>query len=54
MVNMEQTVREIKSKYPDTRILIGGAPLTEDFKNSIGADFYSPDPQGAVEYLEAI
>jgi methanogenic corrinoid protein MtbC1 len=54
MVNMEQTVREIKAKHPDTRVLVGGAPLTEDFKNTIGADYYSPDPQGAVEYLEAV
>ncbi len=54
MVNMEETVREIKAKHPDTRVMIGGAPLTEDFKNSIGADYYSPDPQGAVEYLEAV
>ncbi len=54
MVNMEGTVKSIKEKYPDTRILIGGAPLTEDFKNTIGADFYAPDPQGAVEYLEAV
>jgi 5-methyltetrahydrofolate--homocysteine methyltransferase len=54
MVNMEETVREIKSKHPDTRIMVGGAPLTEDFKNSIGADFYSPDPQGAVEFLEVV
>jgi len=54
MVNMEDTVREIKAKHPDTRVMIGGAPLTEDFKNTIGADYYSPDPQGAVEYLEAV
>jgi methanogenic corrinoid protein MtbC1 len=54
MVNMEAIVKEIKSKHPDTVVMVGGAPLTEDFKNSIGADFYSPDPQGAVDFLEAI
>jgi methanogenic corrinoid protein MtbC1 len=54
MVNMEETVRSVKEKHPDTRIMVGGAPLTEDFKNTIGADFYSPDPQGAVEYLDAV
>lgn len=51
MVNMETVVKEIKEKYPDTRILVGGAPLTMDYCRKIGADFYSPDPQGAVEYL---
>ena len=54
MVNMEQIVAEIKAAHPDTKILIGGAPLTEDFKNKIQADFYSPDPQGAVDYLNQI
>jgi 5-methyltetrahydrofolate--homocysteine methyltransferase len=51
---MEDTVRAIKEKYPDTKILIGGAPVTEDFCNKIGADFYSPDPQGAVNYLSRL
>ncbi|UCG27722.1 MAG: corrinoid protein [Bacteroidales bacterium] len=53
MVNMENSVKEIKEKYPGTRILVGGAPLTMDYCKKIGADFYSPDPQGAVEYLNA-
>ncbi len=51
MVNMEKTVREIKAEIPGITILIGGAPVNEDFRGQIGADFYSPDPQGAVEYL---
>ena len=51
MVNMEKTVREIKTKYPSTRILIGGAPVTQAYASKIGADGYSPDPQGAVNLL---
>jgi methanogenic corrinoid protein MtbC1 len=51
MVNMEKTVREIKTKYPSTRILIGGAPVTQAYAGKIGADGYSPDPQGAVSLL---
>lgn len=51
MVNMEKTVKEIKAKYPDTKVLVGGAPVNEEFQVKIGADFYSPDPQGAVTYL---
>ncbi|MFW5657193.1 MAG: cobalamin B12-binding domain-containing protein [Bacteroidota bacterium] len=51
MVNMEKIVGEIKSKMPDTKVLVGGAPVNDDFCQKIGADFYSPDPQGAVEYL---
>lgn len=51
MMNMERTVRQIKAAYPETKIIVGGAPLTQSFADQIGADAYSPDPQGAVEFL---
>ncbi|UCH14255.1 MAG: corrinoid protein [Bacteroidales bacterium] len=54
MVNMEKIVKDIKSEKPDIKILIGGAPVNEEFREKIGADFYSPDPQGAVEYLNKL
>jgi methanogenic corrinoid protein MtbC1 len=54
MVNMEQIVKEVKKTAPDSKVLIGGAPVNEDFKTKIGADFYSPDPQGAVEFLNSV
>lgn len=54
MANMEVIVKEIKNKYPNKAILVGGAPLSQDFCNRIGATFYSPDPQGAVEFLKSV
>ncbi len=51
MANMEEIVRKIKEVNPGTKVLVGGAPLNDDFREKIGADFYSPDPRGAVEYL---
>lgn len=51
MVNMEKTVKLLKEKAPDTKVVVGGAPLTQEFANKIGADAYSPDPQGALDYL---
>ncbi len=54
MVNMEKIVKTIKDKFPDRKICIGGAPVTEDFCRKINADFYSPDPQGAVEFLNSL
>lgn len=53
MANMEQIVKTIKEKIPSTKVLVGGAPLTQEFCDKIGADAYAPDPQGALEYLEA-
>lgn len=54
MVNMESIVASIKNRYPGQIILVGGAPLSSDFCRKIGATFYSPDPQGAVEFLRNI
>ena len=54
MVHMEDTVKAIRERHPKSRVLIGGAPVTWDFCRKIGADFYSPDPQGAVEYMQAL
>ena len=52
MENMKKTVAAIKEKHPASKILIGGAPVTQEYCEKIGADFYSPDPQGAVNYLK--
>jgi methanogenic corrinoid protein MtbC1 len=54
MENMQKTVTAIKEKHSDSKILVGGAPVTMDFCMKIGADFYSPDPQGAVNYLKQL
>jgi 5-methyltetrahydrofolate--homocysteine methyltransferase len=54
MVNMESIVKGIRGAYPSVRIIIGGAPVTQSFADRIGADFYSPDPQGALDRLSSV
>jgi 5-methyltetrahydrofolate--homocysteine methyltransferase len=54
MVNMSKTVQEIKTQYPATKIIVGGAPLTMDAALNMGADGYSHGPQGAVVFLDKI
>jgi 5-methyltetrahydrofolate--homocysteine methyltransferase len=49
--NMESSVKAIKAAHPDIKVLVGGAPITQDFCTHIGADFYSPNPQDAVAFL---
>jgi 5-methyltetrahydrofolate--homocysteine methyltransferase len=53
MVNMEGIVNGIKARFPDIKIIVGGAPVTGSFAEKIGADYYSPDPQGALDSLNA-
>jgi methanogenic corrinoid protein MtbC1 len=54
MVNMKEIVAKIKAYNKNTKVLVGGAPVNNEFCQSVGADFYSPDPQGAVEYLKQL
>ncbi len=54
MESMERSVKEIKELFPNQTIIVGGAPLSNSFAMEIGADFYAPNPQVAVEYLNKI
>ncbi len=51
MVNMEKITKAIKEAVPEAKVAVGGAPVTDGFRQRIGADIYCPDPQGLVEYL---
>ena len=53
MLNMESAIRELKSHDGRIRCIVGGAPLNPEFARAIGADAYSPDPQGALDFLKA-
>jgi methanogenic corrinoid protein MtbC1 len=54
MSSMENIVNEIRTQVPGTKIFIGGAPVNSDFCEKIGADFYAPNPQIAVEHLSKL
>lgn len=51
---MEETVSLLKTSMPSCKIMVGGAVLTEDYANKIGADFYGKDAMEAVRWLENI
>jgi 5-methyltetrahydrofolate--homocysteine methyltransferase len=51
---MAKTVNEIKAQFPDVKIIVGGAPLSQKAADEMGADAYSSGPQGAVEFLSKI
>ncbi|MDD2303127.1 MAG: corrinoid protein [Prolixibacteraceae bacterium] len=51
MASMEKITKEIKDALPEALVTIGGAPVNKEFCSKIGADNYSPDPQGVVEFL---
>ncbi|AFQ43596.1 MULTISPECIES: corrinoid protein [Desulfosporosinus] len=46
---MEVTVKAIREQGLSIKTMVGGAPVSEDFANKIGADGWSTDAPGAVE-----
>ena len=52
MVNMGKIIASIRGKYPDTKVAVGGAPLNNDFAQSIGANGYGKDPQALITWLD--
>ena len=50
MPAMKTTVESIRAAGLSTvKIMVGGAPVTQDYANEIGADGYSPDAASAVD-----
>ena len=49
---MERTVEILRQRYPKVKIMVGGAVLTKDYADKIGADKYAKDAMDAVRYLE--
>lgn len=49
---MEETVSLLRKELPDCKILVGGAVLTKEYADRIGADKYAKDAMEAVRYLE--
>jgi 5-methyltetrahydrofolate--homocysteine methyltransferase len=50
MPAMKTTVEAIRAAgLTDVKIMVGGAPVTQEYSNDIGADGYSPDAASAVD-----
>ena len=51
MGNMKETIELLKEKGLRGKyiVMIGGAPITQEFADEIGADYYTPDAASAAE-----
>lgn len=52
VVNMEETIRQLHQQKPDCRIVVGGAVMTQDYADKIGADCYGRDAMTTVRYAD--
>lgn len=51
---MEETIRLLKEKAPWCKTVVGGAVLTQEYAERIGADKYAKDAMEAVRYAETL
>ncbi len=49
---MEETVKALRRDMPNVKIIVGGAVLTREFADSIGADKYAKDAMDTVRFCE--
>lgn len=54
MNNMQPMIASIREKYPETKVIVGGAPLNADFALQIGANAYARDPQENINWLNTV
>ena len=51
---MEETIKLLRKECPSCKVVVGGAVLTQEYADSIGADKYAKDAMEAVRYAESI
>ena len=54
VVNMEATIKLLREHHAGCKVMVGGAVLTQEYADMIGADFYSKDAMGSVRYANAL
>ena len=54
MPGMEKTVKAMREAGLPAKVMIGGAPVTQDYADRIGADGYAPDSASAVDVAKSL
>lgn len=54
VVYMKETIQLLRKQLPTVKIMVGGAVLTQEYADSIGADFYGKDAMASVRYATAL
>ena len=51
---MEETIKQLRDRAPWCKVIVGGAVLTQEYADAIGADKYAKDAMETVRYAEEI
>ena len=52
VVSMDETIKLLREKKPNCKVMVGGAVLNQEYANMIGADFYGKDAMQSVYYAQ--
>ncbi len=54
LVSMEETIKLLRENNVDCKVVVGGAVLTADYAEKIGADFYAKDAKETVDIAKKV
>lgn len=54
MMEMKEDVKLLKGEFPNVKIMVGGAPVSQEFCNSIGADGYADNASEAIRVAQRL
>lgn len=49
MINMPRVIEMLRAKNPRVKVMVGGAPVSDDLAKKWGADGYAPDASNALQ-----
>jgi corrinoid protein of di/trimethylamine methyltransferase len=54
MMEMKEDVKLLKEEFPNVKIMVGGAPVSQEFCDSIGADGYADNASEAIRVAQRL
>ena len=54
VASMEETIRQLRARKPETKVVVGGAVMTADYAAQIGADHYAREALDTVRYADTV
>ena len=54
VVSMEETIRLLRETKPEIKVVVGGAVMTQEYADRIGADYYAKDAMATVRCADEV
>lgn len=54
VASMEETIKQLRKECPWVKICVGGAVMTQEYADKIGADFYGKDAMDTVRWATSL